>query len=55
VSLSGLTPADAEAIGRPVRSFIEECVIPLEREAFAARIDDKLRIHLQHGANQWRA
>jgi len=42
-----LTPADAEAIGRPVRRFIAECVIPLEQEAFAAGVDDKLRIRLQ--------
>jgi alkylation response protein AidB-like acyl-CoA dehydrogenase len=44
---STLTPADAEVIAKPVRSFIAQSVIPLEQEAFAAGVDDKLRVHLQ--------
>ena len=44
---STLTQADAEALGQPVRTFIADRVIPLEQEAFAAGVDDKLRIHLQ--------
>ena len=47
MALSLLTPADAEAIRQPVRRFIADCVIPLEQEAFAAGVDDKMRIHLQ--------
>jgi alkylation response protein AidB-like acyl-CoA dehydrogenase len=48
VAHSTLTPADAEAIGKPVRSFIADHVIPREQEAFAAGVDDELRVHLQH-------
>jgi acyl-CoA dehydrogenase len=51
VSHSTLTPADAEAIGQPVRNFIADNVIPLEQEAFAAGVDDKLRIQLQQLAH----
>jgi acyl-CoA dehydrogenase len=47
VALSQLTPADAEVLGRPVRRFIADCIIPLEQEAFKAGVDDKMRIHLQ--------
>ena len=48
---STLTPADAEALGRPVRRFIADRIIPLEQEAFAAGVDDKLRIKLQQLAH----
>jgi acyl-CoA dehydrogenase len=44
---SPFTPADAETLGQPVRNFIADCVIPLERKAFATGVDDKLRAHLQ--------
>ena len=43
---STLTPADAEAIAKPVRCFIADRIIPREQEAFAAGVDDKLRIQL---------
>jgi acyl-CoA dehydrogenase len=46
-----LTPADAERLGQPVRRFIADSIIPLEQEAFAAGLDDKLRVHLQQLAN----
>jgi acyl-CoA dehydrogenase len=48
---SVLTPADAERLGRPVRRFIAGSIIPLEQEALAAGLDDKLRVHLQQLAN----
>ena len=48
---STLTPADAEAFGQPVRRFIADHIIPLEQEAFAAGVDDKLRVQLQQLAH----
>jgi acyl-CoA dehydrogenase len=48
---SVLTPADAERLGQQVRGFIADSIIPLEQEAFAAGLDDKLRVHLQQLAN----
>ncbi len=48
---SVITPADAERLGRPVRRFIADSIIPLEQEAFAAGLDDKLRVHLQQLAS----
>jgi acyl-CoA dehydrogenase len=48
---STLTPADAEAIAKPVRRFIADRIIPREQEAFAAGVDDKLRIQLQQLAH----
>ena len=44
---SVITPADAEAIGKPVRAFIADSVIPLEREALATGVTDELRVRLQ--------
>ena len=48
---SVITPADAERLGQPVRRFIADSIIPLEREAFAVGLDDKLRVQLQQLAN----
>ena len=48
---STLSAADSEALGQPVRRFIADYVIPLEQEAFAAGVDDKLRIRLQQLAH----
>src|SRR5580698_1274873 len=44
---SVITPADAEAIGKPVRGFIADAVIPLEPEALATGVTDELRVRLQ--------
>jgi len=41
---SVITPADAERLGQPVRRFIADSIIPLEQEALAAGLDDKLRV-----------
>ena len=48
---SVITPADAERLGQPVRRFIADSIIPLEQEAFAAGLDDKLRVQLQQLAS----
>lgn len=48
---STLSAADAEAPGQPVRRFIADYIIPLEQEAFAAGVDDKLRIQMQRLAH----
>ena len=45
---STLSAADAEAPGQPV---IADYIIPLEQEAFAAGVDDKLRIQMQRLAH----
>src|SRR5580698_11674437 len=44
---SVITPADAEAIGKPVRGLIADSVIPLEPEALATGVTDELRVRLQ--------
>jgi acyl-CoA dehydrogenase len=51
VAHSVITPADAERIGQPVRRFIADFIIPLEQEAFAVGLDDKLRVQLQQLAS----
>ena len=48
---SVITPADAERLGQQVRRFIADSIIPLEQEALAAGLDDKLRVHLQQLAS----
>jgi acyl-CoA dehydrogenase len=48
---SVITPADAERLGQPVRRFIADSIIPLEQEAFAVGLDDKLRVQLQQLAS----
>ena len=48
---STLSAADSEALGQPVRRFIADHIIPLEQEAFAAGVDDKLRIQMQQLAH----
>ena len=46
-----LSAADAGALGLPVQRFIADYIIPLEQEAFAAGVDEKLRIRLQQMAH----
>jgi hypothetical protein len=46
-----LSAADAEALGQPVRRFIADHIIPLEQEAFAAGVGDKLRFQMQQLAH----
>jgi acyl-CoA dehydrogenase len=50
VSVSVLIPDGAEAFRQRIRSFIADSVIPLEQEAFAAGVDDGLRVRLQDAA-----
>jgi len=42
-----LSPADAAAIGQPVRRFIADAIVPLEQDAFTRGVDDDLRVRMQ--------